>query len=70
LLARAGDPAELRSAILRLLGDDSKRGEMSANCRRIALDEYETSIETKRYVELYEEMLLYKGKRQGTSVSA
>jgi glycosyltransferase involved in cell wall biosynthesis len=70
LLARAGDPAELRSAILKLLGDDSKRGEMSANCRRIALDEYETSIETKRYVELYEEMLLYKGKRQGTSVSA
>jgi glycosyltransferase involved in cell wall biosynthesis len=70
LLARAGDPAELRSAILRLLGDDSKRAEMSANCRRIALDEYDTSIETKRYVELYEEMLLYKGKRQGTSVSA
>lgn len=57
LLAKNGDSAELRSAILEILNDDAKRAEMSANCRRIALAEYDLSVQASRYVELYTEML-------------
>lgn len=57
LLAKTGDSAELRSAILELLGNDAKRAEMSANCRRIALAEYDLRVQTNRYVEVYTEML-------------
>jgi glycosyltransferase involved in cell wall biosynthesis len=57
LLAKTGDSAELRSAILEILGNDAKRTEMSDNCRRIALAEYDLSLQTSRYVELYTEML-------------
>jgi len=57
LLAKTGDSAELRAAMLELVGTDAKRAEMSANCRRIALAEYDLSVQTRRYVELYTEML-------------
>ncbi len=57
LLARVGDAGELRAAMLELLGNDAKRADMSANCRRVALAEYGLSVQTGRYVELYTEML-------------
>jgi glycosyltransferase involved in cell wall biosynthesis len=57
LLAKTGDSADLRTAILEMLGNDAKRAEMSANCRRIALAEYDLGLQTNRYVELYTEML-------------
>jgi glycosyltransferase involved in cell wall biosynthesis len=57
LLAKTGDSAELRTAILEMLGNDAKRAEMSANCRSIALAEYNLGLQTTRYVELYTEML-------------
>src|SRR6266851_9428951 len=57
LLAKTGDAAELRAAMLELLGNDAKRAEMSANCRRVALAEYDLSVQTGRYVRLYTEML-------------
>ncbi len=57
LLAKTGDAAELRAAMLELLGNDTKRAEMSANCRRVALAEYDLSVQTGRYVRLYTEML-------------
>jgi glycosyltransferase involved in cell wall biosynthesis len=62
LLAKAGDPAELRAAILQLLGNDAQRAEISANCRRIALDEYGLGLQAKRYLTLYEEMLSQKNE--------
>ena len=65
LLAKTGDSAELCSAILEMLGNDAKRAEMSANCRRIALAEYDLSVQTSRYLELYTDML-----RCGASESA
>jgi hypothetical protein len=61
LLAKTGDSAELRSAILEMLGNDAKRAEMSANCRRIALAEYDLSVQTSRYLELYTDMLRDEG---------
>ncbi len=64
-LAKTGDTAELRSAILEILGNDVKRMEMSANCRRMALAEYDLGLQTSRYVELYTEML-----RRGANESA
>jgi glycosyltransferase involved in cell wall biosynthesis len=57
LLAKTGDAAELRAAILELLGNDAKRAEMSASCRRIALQEYALDVQTSRYVELYVDMV-------------
>jgi len=57
LLAKTGDSDELRSAILEILSNDAKRAEMSANCRRIALAEYDLSLQASRYVKLYTEML-------------
>src|SRR5713226_2362355 len=57
LLARVGDAGELRGAMVELLGNEPKRREMSANCRRIALAEYGLSVQTGRYAELYAEML-------------
>jgi glycosyltransferase involved in cell wall biosynthesis len=53
LLAKTGDAADLRAAILEVLGNDAKRAEMSANCRRIALQEYSLDLQTQRYLHLY-----------------
>jgi glycosyltransferase involved in cell wall biosynthesis len=58
LLAKTGDAAELRSAILGLLGNDSLGAEMSANCRKIALAEYSLELQARRYLEIYEAMLV------------
>lgn len=64
LLAKAGDATELREAILGLLGNEDRRLEMAANCRKVALAEYSLELQAKRYVELYESMLTSaKGKR-------
>lgn len=57
LLAKRGEATELREAILHVLDNDAKRSEMSANCRRIALEEYEQTIQVRRYSELYEELI-------------
>jgi glycosyltransferase involved in cell wall biosynthesis len=57
LLARVGDAADLREAILHLLGSEATRAEMSANCRRIATEEYGLTLQARRYQQLYEGML-------------
>jgi glycosyltransferase involved in cell wall biosynthesis len=56
LLARTGDASELRDAILQLLDDRVKRSEISANCRRVAVEEYELTLQARRYGRLYENM--------------
>jgi glycosyltransferase involved in cell wall biosynthesis len=57
LLAKTGDATELRAAILGLLGNEARRLEMAANCRKVALAEYSLELQAKRYTELYESML-------------
>lgn len=57
LLATTGDASELRDAILRLLDDGAERSEMSVNCRRVAIEEYELTLQARRYGRLYENML-------------
>jgi glycosyltransferase involved in cell wall biosynthesis len=60
LLAKPGDAVELRDAILNLLSDDAKRAEMSRNCRRIAVTEYDLGVQAGRYLKLYEDLLRSK----------
>ena len=57
ILVKAGDATGLRNAVLELLRDSQKRAEMAANCRRIAVQEYELAIQARRYKELYEDLL-------------
>jgi glycosyltransferase involved in cell wall biosynthesis len=57
VLVKPGDAAELRAALLGLLGNDSLRAEMSSNCRKIALAEYSLELQARRYLEIYETML-------------
>jgi glycosyltransferase involved in cell wall biosynthesis len=57
LLAPAGNARELAAAIFELLSNDAKRAQFSANCRRIAVAEYEIGIQPRRYTKLYEALL-------------
>lgn len=57
LLAKTGDSADLRSAILELVSNDSKRAELSDNSRRIALSEYALEVQASRYIALYSALL-------------
>ena len=57
LLAPPKDEEALAGAIVDLLENNEKRAEMSANCRRIAMEEYSLEIQTKKYIELYESLI-------------
>jgi len=57
MLVPAGDTAELARAISALLGDDAKRAEMAAACRKVAVAEYSLGLQTRRYAALYERIL-------------
>jgi glycosyltransferase involved in cell wall biosynthesis len=57
LLAPPGDEGALAGAISHLLENDATRAEMSANCRRIATEEYSLEIQANRYIKLYEALI-------------
>ncbi|APZ43466.1 glycosyltransferase [Acidihalobacter ferrooxydans] len=57
ILAKPNDPKDLSEKILHLLEDDSLRAGMAKNCRAIAVEEYDKSVEARRYIELYEQAL-------------
>ena len=63
-LARPGDVGELRKAIVEMLQDEGKLAEMSANCRKIAVQEYALEVQARRYKQLYEHLL--KNTAKGT----
>jgi len=56
-LATPGDTQDLCNGIVQLLEDDNLRGNMSKNCRKVALQEYSIELQAKRYIELYEQVL-------------
>ena len=62
LLASTGNACELRDAILQLLDNHVMRSEMSVNCRRVAIEEYELTLQAQRYQRLYEDMLAGRSK--------
>jgi glycosyltransferase involved in cell wall biosynthesis len=49
-----GDTGALRQAILRVLDDPGLRTEMSQNCRRIAVEQYDIKLQARRYLTLYQ----------------
>lgn len=57
LLASRGNVAELKNVILELLQNPERLLEMSANCRRIALQEYALEVQAGRYMDLYHSLL-------------
>jgi glycosyltransferase involved in cell wall biosynthesis len=57
LLVPLGDVRALGAAIAQLLADETRRSEMSKNCRSVAVEEYSLDIQARRYVELYERIL-------------
>jgi glycosyltransferase involved in cell wall biosynthesis len=58
MLVEPANPRALATAIEELAGHPERRKEMSANCRRIAVEEYALGLQAKRYVELYTSLLL------------
>jgi glycosyltransferase involved in cell wall biosynthesis len=57
LLAPKGDTVALGQAILRVLDNAALRAEMAGNCRRIAVEEYDSRLQARRYVALYESIV-------------
>lgn len=62
-LARPGDVRDLRDGIVQLLQDAALRNHMRQQCRAIAVREYSSALEARRYVELYRYMLQNDGSR-------
>jgi glycosyltransferase involved in cell wall biosynthesis len=56
-LVPAASPDALREAILKLLHDSEKRAQMSANCRRVVLENYTLEAQANRYENLYREAI-------------
>jgi glycosyltransferase involved in cell wall biosynthesis len=57
VLVEPGNSRALGSAIRKLLDDEGRRRQMSANCRRIAVEEYGMDVQARRYEELYTSLL-------------
>lgn len=56
-LAEPENTKELSDNIVRLMEDKSLRNEMAQNCRQTALKEFSSDLETKRYIELYNNLM-------------
>jgi glycosyltransferase involved in cell wall biosynthesis len=56
-LVPLGDTTTFCEKMIHLLKDKALRSEMSDNCRRVALQNYDLSIQARGYVRLYSQML-------------
>jgi len=63
LLVEALNVAGLRQAIEMLLKDETKREQMSHQCRRVVEVEYDVRIQAHRYTELYQSILESSAQR-------
>jgi glycosyltransferase involved in cell wall biosynthesis len=57
LLAPPQDVVALRSAIRELLHEPASRAALAANCRRVAVEEYNLELSAQRYRDLYQTIL-------------
>lgn len=57
LIVPPGDYEAIRESIESLLEDENRHLIISKNCRRVTINEYDISIQAKRYRDLYENML-------------
>lgn len=62
VLAAPGDAAQLREGISRLLEDASLRNRMSAESRRVAVAEYSSELQARRYAALYKGLAAGAGR--------
>ncbi len=60
-LAPAGDVEGLRRALADLLRDPDRRAALGENCRRVAVQEYSSELQARRYADLYVAILAGKG---------
>ena len=63
LLSKTGDVTGLRDAMLSLLENGAMSAEMAARCRRVAVEEYELTLQARRYMELYESLAATAGSQ-------
>ncbi|MDJ0632140.1 MAG: glycosyltransferase family 4 protein [Xenococcaceae cyanobacterium MO_188.B29] len=56
-LAQPEDYQDFSQGIVKLLEDDNLRGNLSKNCRKIAVEEYSIKLQAKRYIDLYNTIL-------------
>ena len=56
-LAEPENVEDLCNGIMELLEDSQLRAKMSQQCRAIALMEYNSELQAKRYIELYRQLL-------------
>jgi glycosyltransferase involved in cell wall biosynthesis len=56
-LAAPGDPADLAAQLARALDGPGGRGLMAAGCRRVAVEEYSSDLQARRYAALYDDLL-------------
>jgi hypothetical protein len=57
LLAQPEDVQGLRDHVIELLEDDVLRNAMRQQCRKIALTEYSVTLQAKRYIDIYRQLL-------------
>ena len=67
-LAPLGDADGLAQGIQLLLENDELRARMAAKCRRVAEDEYSITLQTRRYMEVYEEVASRRKSLAGKDV--
>ena len=60
-LVEKGDAEGFAKATEELLREPARREQMSENCRRVAMREYASEVESARYIELYEDVLENSG---------
>lgn len=68
-LVPSQDAEGIQTAIIDLLSNSDKLAVMSANCRRIALEEYSLERQAQRYAELYEMILVNQKESRNHSQS-
>ncbi len=60
-LVDQGDAEGFAKATEELLREPARREQMSENCRRVAMREYASKVQSARYIELYEDVLENSG---------
>ena len=67
LVAAPEDAKGFRDYIIELLENDVLRDAMRQRCRKVALEEYSLSVQAKRYIDVYRQLL--NGTNEGYGVS-
>jgi glycosyltransferase involved in cell wall biosynthesis len=68
VLTEAGEPAAFAEALDALLDDPERQREMSGRGPRLVLERYNWEVESRRLVELYDELLGGKARRSASPV--